>query len=66
MLGTIISEDLDQVLNTNNLVKKAKARMELVRKVASLGASADDLKSIYILFVLEQSATVWYTSLREV
>ena len=35
--------------------------MELVRKVASFGASEDDLKTIYFLIVrslLEQSATV--------
>ena len=49
-----------------NIVKKANARMELVRKVASFGASQDDLKNIYFLFVrslLEQSATVWHSSL---
>lgn len=48
------------------LVWKANARMELVRKVASFGASVEDLKTIYILFVrslLEQSATVWHSSL---
>ena len=42
--------------------------MEIVRKVASFGASKDDLKTIYILFVrslLEQSATVWHSSLTE-
>ena len=50
------------------LVKKANARMELVRKVASFGASEDDLKNIYFLFVrslLEQSATVWHSSLTQ-
>ena len=42
--------------------------MELVRKVASFGASEDDLKNIYFLFVrslLEQSATVWHSSLTQ-
>ena len=55
-------------LNTLNLVIKANARMELVRKVASFGASEDDLKNIYFLFVrslLEQSATVWHSSLTQ-
>ena len=40
--------------------------MELVRKVAGFGASKDDLKNIYILFVrslLEQSSSVWHSSL---
>ena len=53
---------------TSNIVKKANARMELVRKVASFGASEDDLKTIYFLIVrslLEQSATVWHSSLTE-
>ena len=51
-----------------NIVKKANARMQLVRKVASFGASVDDLKNIYFLFVrslLEQSATVWHSSLTQ-
>jgi hypothetical protein len=66
LLGTIIADDLSWDLNTLNIVKKANARMELVRKVASFGASQDDLKNIYFLFVrslLEQSATVWHSSL---
>ena len=51
-----------------NIVKKANARMELVRKVAGFGASEEDLKTIYFLFVrsiLEQSAPVWHSSLTE-
>ena len=42
--------------------------MELLRKVASFGTPQDDLKTIYILFIrsiLEQSATVWHSSLTE-
>ena len=44
--------------------EKTNTRMELLRKVASCGASIEDLKTIYILFVrsiLEQSATVWHS-----
>ena len=40
--------------------------MQLLRKVASFGTPVDDLKDIYILFVrsiLEQSATVWHSSI---
>ena len=42
--------------------------MELLRRVASFGTPEEDLKTIYILFIrsiLEQSATVWHSSLTE-
>ena len=55
-------------MNTAYIVKKANARMELLRRVASFGASIEDLKTIYILFIrsiLEQSCTVWHSSLTE-
>ena len=42
--------------------------MALLQKVASFGTPMDDLKTIYILFIrsiLEQSATVWHSSLSE-
>ena len=68
LLGTIISDDLHWDLNTKNIVKKANARMEILRRVASFGASDEDMKTIYFLYVrslLEQSATVWHSSLTE-
>ena len=68
LLGTIISNDLKWNLNTKNIVRKANSRMELLRKVASFGAPIEDLKIIYFIFVrsqLEQSATVWHSSLTE-
>ena len=67
-LVTIISNDLSWDLNNANIVKKANARMQLLRQVASFGASQSDLKDIFILFIgslLEQSATVWHSSLTE-
>ena len=66
LLGTIISNDLSWDLNTANIVKKANARMALLRKVASFGTPPEDLVTIYVLFIrsiLEQSATVWHSSL---
>ena len=66
LLGTIIQDDLKWDLNTQNLIKKANARMQLLRGVASFGASTDDLKKIYILYVrsvLEHSSVVWHSSL---
>ena len=68
LLGTIIQDNLCWDMNTKEIVKKANARMELLRKVASFCDNYDDLKTIYVLFVrsiLEQSATVWYSSLTE-
>ena len=68
LLGTIIENNLSWDLNTANLVKKANGRMELLRRVASFGTPPEDLKLIYILFVrsiLEQSATVWHSSLSQ-
>ena len=68
LLGTIITDDLRWDENTAHIVKKANARMELLRKVASFGTSIAELKNIYILFVrsqLEHSATVWHSSLTE-
>ena len=66
LLGTYITNDLKWDLNTANLVKKSNARMQLLRKVASFGTPVADLKDIYILFIrsiLEQSATVWHSSI---
>ena len=66
LLGTIITEDLSWDQNTRNIVNKANARMQLLRKVASFGVPEEELKNVYILFVrslLEQSAVVWHSSL---
>ena len=66
LLGTIITSDLRWEKNTENLVQKSNSRMEILRKIASFGASKEDMKNIYFLFVrsqLEQSAVVWHSSL---
>ena len=42
--------------------------MELLRRVVNFGVSVEDLKTIYFLFIrshLEQSATVWHSSLTQ-
>ena len=42
--------------------------MELLRKISSFGASWDELKHIYALYIrslLEQSCTVWHSGLTE-
>ena len=68
LLGTIISDDLKWNLNTKRIIKKANARMQLLREMTNFGASPEELKEFYISFVrsqLEQSATVWHSSLTE-
>ena len=42
--------------------------MEIIRKISNFGASIEDLKTIYFAYVrsiLEQSCTVWHSSLTE-
>ena len=51
LLGTYITDDLKLNLNTTNIVRKANASMQILRKVASFGANVQDLKQIYFLFV---------------
>ena len=47
-------------------MRKSNARTELLRRVSGYGVPEEDLKNIYFLFIrslLEQSATVWHSSL---
>ena len=68
LLGTIITNDLKWNKNTKFLIKRAYARMELLRKLTSFTKSIKDRKHIYKSFirsVLEQSCVVWGTSLTQ-
>ena len=68
LLGTIISDDLKWDLNTNLLIKKAYARMQLLHEMSNFGAPLSDMKDIYVLFIrsyLEQSSSVWHSSLTQ-
>ena len=68
LLGTVITSDLKWEENTSLLVKKANARMQLLRKCASFSKDKDELKNIYILFIrsiLEQSCVLWHSSLTQ-
>ena len=47
-------------------IRKAYARMEIIRKLSAFGAPLCDLKTVYITFirsVCEQSSNVWHSSL---
>jgi len=66
LLGLIISDDLKWDDNTDYLVKRAYARLEILRKMSSLITSVQDMKIIYIQYVrsiLEQSCVVWHSSI---
>ena len=66
LLGTIISNDLKWDLNIKHIVKKANARMAILRRASQFKASIKDLKIIYFSYIhsqLEQSASVWHSSL---
>ena len=68
LLGSVITSDLKWDANCTEIIKKANARMLILKKVASFGASVSDMKLIYTLYVrsiLEHSATVWHSSLTE-
>ena len=66
LLGTIISNDLKWYKNIKNIVKKANAKMEILRKAIQFGASIEELKLIYFSYIrsqLEQTSTLWHSSL---
>ena len=68
LLGTYITNNLKWDKNTYEIVKKANARLQLLRKIKSFNAPIEDLKQIYITFVrscLEQSCTVWNSMLNQ-
>ena len=64
----MLQNDLKWDKNTQELIKKANKRMEIMRKISNFGASIEDLRTIYVAYVrsiLEQSCTVWHSSLTE-
>ena len=66
LLGTIITSDLKWDSNTNNIVKRANARMSLLRQLSKFKPKLEDMKIIYISYIrsiLEQSCQVWHFSL---
>ena len=68
LLGTIITNDLKWSKNTDFLVKKANARMRLLHKIVEFSAPVEDMVTIYTSYVrsiLEQSCTVWHSSLTQ-
>ena len=64
--GTYITDDLKWDRDTEEIVKSAMKRMQLLFKTASFTSNVNDLKNIYFTFIrsiLEKSAVVWHSSL---
>ena len=68
LLGTIICDDLRWDENTSFLIKKANARLLLLRRAALYTNKIEDLKSIYlshIRVILEQSCVIWHNAITQ-
>ena len=66
LLGTVITDDLKWHRNTESLVKRANARMRILHKISEFSAPIEDMVTIYTSYIrsiLEQSCTVWHSSL---
>ena len=51
LLGCVITSDLKFHKNTEYMVKKAYARMTILKKLYSFSVQVEDLKNIYILYI---------------
>ena len=68
LLGVILNSQLSWQSNTSHLVKKAYKRMPILHKLFEFDVPRSDLLEIYILYirsVLENSATVWHSSITQ-
>ena len=68
LLGTIVTNNLKWHKNTERIIKKANARMQILRVSSNFTSKWADLKQIYISYIrshLEQSCTIWHSSLTD-
>ena len=68
LLGTTITSDLKWDENVLSIVKKANARMILLRNLSQYKPKLEDMRLIYIAYIrsiLEQSCQVWHFSLTQ-
>jgi hypothetical protein len=68
LLGTIITNDLKWHRNTEDIVKRANARMRILHKISEFSAPVEDMVQIYVSYIrsiLEQSCTIWHSSLTQ-
>ena len=65
-MGLLLTDDLKWDSNTQDICKRAYARLSMITKLKYVGVSNDDLLDVYCLFVrslLEYCAVVWHSSL---
>ena len=68
LLGTIVSDDLTWRSNSQYLIKRAYARMIILRKLYSFNIPEQDLVQLYCLYirsVLEYNSSVWFSSITQ-
>ena len=68
ILGCTITDDLSWDENCSIIIKKVNARMQLIRRVWSFGATLDEmvhLWKVYCRSILEYSCVVWNSSLTQ-
>ena len=66
LLGVIIQDNLKWDLNTEDICKRAFARVSMITKLKYVGVGDDDLLDVYCLFVrslLEYCSVVWHSTL---
>ena len=68
LLGTVITDDLKWHRNTEEIIKRANARMRILHKIAEFSAPTEDMVQIYISYIrsiLEQSCAIWHSGLTQ-
>ena len=68
ILGIILTNDLKWTKNTEYLIKRANARMDILRRLSSFNAPIKDMVLTYFLYIrsiLEQSCVIWHSTLSE-
>ena len=68
LLGVVITSDLKWHENTKHITKKAFGRLWLMKRLKSMGASAETLLDVYckqVRSVLEFAAVVWSSGLTQ-
>ena len=62
LVGLVISDDLSWTKNSDNIIKRAYAKLWMIRRLKALGASQWNLLNIYykhICSILEFGAPAW-------
>ena len=68
LLGVIVTQDIKWTENTKYIIKRANARMELLRRLVPFNPPIEDMKTVYIAYIrsiLEQSSNIWHSDLNE-